>query len=46
MQCEGTHCRNQIGDAMRDHPRFAASRSGKDQQRTFDVLHGVSLGHR
>ena len=26
-------------DAVRDHPRFAAARTGENQQRTIDMLH-------
>jgi hypothetical protein len=28
---------------MGDDPGFAASRPGQDQQRTFQVLHGLAL---
>ena len=35
--------RHQMGDAMRDHARFAAACAGQDQQGAFDVLNGFAL---
>ena len=34
----------QPGDAMGDHPGLAAAGPGQDQQRSFDVQHGLALG--
>ena len=35
--------RHQVRDSMRNHPGFAASRTGQDQQRTFRAGYGVAL---
>ena len=34
---------NQMRNAMGDDARFAAARSGQQQQRTFDVRNGIAL---
>ena len=35
--------RDDVGDAMRDDPGFAAARAGENQQRPFGMGHGFTL---
>ena len=35
-----------MSDAAGDHPRLARARAGQDQERAFDVGHGLALRGR